>query len=146
MGEISLFLFKKYFKKVIDKNETSWYYINIERRDAKKEENKMTKRDLMKRGHQIARTLEGNYAARLSVGLKQAWEENKNPLNVVKSVLDETGIKYTANNWEKYGEKRIYVNLYYKNQTQKFYIDLKTKRTAGQSALYRHRLAEALGF
>lgn len=106
----------------------------------------MTKRDLMKRGHQIAKTLEGNYAARLSVGLKQAWEENKNLLNAVKSVLDEAGVNYTANNWEKYGEKRIYVNLYYKNQTQKFYIDLKTKRTAGQSALYRHRLAEALGF
>lgn len=106
----------------------------------------MTKRDLMKRAHEIARSLEGNYSARLSAGLKQAWSENKNPLNVVKSVLDEAGVNYSANEWKKYDCERIYVNLYYKNQTQKFYIDLKTKRTAGQSALYRHRIAEALGF
>ena len=105
----------------------------------------MTKRDLMKRGHQIAKTLEGNYAARLAVGLKQAWKENKNPLNVVKSILDEAGVNYTANNWEKYGEKRIYINIYFKNQTKKFYIDLLAKRAYGQSPL-RYRLAEALGF
>lgn len=68
-----------------------------------------------------------------------------NPLNVVKSVLDETGIKYTANNWEKYGEKRIYVNLYFKNQTKKFYVDLLAKRAYGQSPL-RYKVEEALGF
>ncbi|WP_339010532.1 hypothetical protein LIY46_09375 [Fusobacterium varium] len=105
----------------------------------------MTKRDLMKRGHQIARTLEGNYSARLSIGLKQAWAENQNPLYVVKSVLEEAGVNYSVNEWKKYNEKRIYVNIYFKNQTKKFYIDLLAKKAYGQSPL-RYRVAEALGF
>lgn len=106
----------------------------------------MTKRDLMKRGHEIARSLEGNYSARLSAGLKQAWSEKKAPINIVKEVLDNCEVNYSANEWKKYNCDRIYVNLYYKNQVQKFCIDLKIKRTSGQAAVYRHRLAEALGF
>ena len=39
---------------------------------------KATLRSIMKRGHEIARTLEGNYQARLSYGLKVAWAEYKN--------------------------------------------------------------------
>lgn len=32
---------------------------------------------IMTRAHEIARTLEGNYTARLSEGMKQAWSESK---------------------------------------------------------------------
>ena len=35
------------------------------------------KRNLMKRAHEIARNLEGDYRARMSLALRQAWRENK---------------------------------------------------------------------
>ena len=38
---------------------------------------KATLRSIMKRGHEIARKLEGDYWARLSYGLKVAWAEYK---------------------------------------------------------------------
>jgi hypothetical protein len=38
---------------------------------------KATLRKIMKRGHEIARKLEGDYRARLSYGLKVAWAEYK---------------------------------------------------------------------
>ena len=33
------------------------------------------KRNVMKRAHQIAKTLEGDYRARMSLALRQAWKE-----------------------------------------------------------------------
>jgi hypothetical protein len=33
------------------------------------------KRNLMKRAHEIARSLEGDYRARMSIALRQAWKE-----------------------------------------------------------------------
>lgn len=38
---------------------------------------------IMKRAHEIARTLEGDYSARLALALKSAWREAKNPVKVV---------------------------------------------------------------
>ena len=35
------------------------------------------KRNLMKRAHEIARSLEGDYRARMSLALRQAWKEEK---------------------------------------------------------------------
>ena len=35
------------------------------------------KRNVMKRAHQIAKTLEGDYRARMSLALRQAWKEVK---------------------------------------------------------------------
>ena len=35
------------------------------------------KRNVMKRAHQIAKTLEGDYIARMSLALRQAWKEVK---------------------------------------------------------------------
>ena len=35
------------------------------------------KRNLMKRAHEIARSLEGDYRARMSLALRQAWKEVK---------------------------------------------------------------------
>jgi len=41
----------------------------------KKQEVRKMKRNLMKRAHQIAKTLEGDYRARMSLALRQAWKE-----------------------------------------------------------------------
>ena len=41
---------------------------------------------VMRRAHQIARTLEGNYSARMSYSLKKAWEELRG--EVVNTVND----------------------------------------------------------
>jgi len=57
----------------------------------------MTKREIMRRAHEIARTLEGDYAARMSYGLRQAWMETR---------LIAAGGKL----WEKHGYRRIYFN------------------------------------
>ena len=35
------------------------------------------KRNIMKRAHEIARSLEGDYRARMSIALRQAWKEVK---------------------------------------------------------------------
>jgi hypothetical protein len=35
------------------------------------------KRNVMKKAHQIAKTLEGDYRARMSIALRQAWREEK---------------------------------------------------------------------
>lgn len=40
-------------------------------------------KEIMKRAHEIARTLEGDYSARLAMGLKSAWREVKDPVKVV---------------------------------------------------------------
>lgn len=37
----------------------------------------MTKREIMKRAHEIAKKLEGHYSARLVIALRQAWKEAK---------------------------------------------------------------------
>lgn len=37
----------------------------------------MTKREIMKKAHEIARQMEGHYHARLALGLRLAWKEKK---------------------------------------------------------------------
>ena len=44
------------------------------------------KRNLMKRAHEIARSLEGDYRARMSIALRQAWKEVKEVGNMVIKV------------------------------------------------------------
>src|SRR5690606_12460905 len=57
----------------------------------------MTKREIMIRAHEIARTLIGDYAARMSYGLRKAWMEAR---------LIAAGGKL----WEKGNMRRIYLN------------------------------------
>lgn len=57
----------------------------------------MTKREIMVRAHEIARTMEGHYTARMSAGLRQAWMEAR---------LIAVGGKL----WEKHGHRRVYFN------------------------------------
>ena len=44
------------------------------------------KRNIMKRAHEIAKGLEGNYRARMSLALRQAWREEKRVGNMVLKV------------------------------------------------------------
>ncbi len=55
---------------------------------------KATLSRIMKRGHEIARTLEGNYQARLSYGLKVAWAEYKGGNKVKKVSFEKNGIYF----------------------------------------------------
>lgn len=54
-------------------------------------------RKIMVRAHEIARTLKGDYHARMSYGLRMAWMERK---------LVAAGGRL----WEKHGYRRIYFN------------------------------------
>jgi|GEM_PF-2872116 len=56
----------------------------------------MTLQEIMKRAHEIARQCEGDYQARLALGLRQAWAEHR---------LTKIG-----NRWQKNGMDRIYFN------------------------------------
>jgi len=59
----------------------------------------MTRTDLagiMARAHEIARNCEGDYQARLAIGLRQAWAEYR--------------LQQLGNRWQKNGMDRIYFN------------------------------------
>ena len=51
------------------------------------------KRNLMKRAHQIAKGLEGDYQARMSLALRQAWKEEKGMGNEATELIAEFGLK-----------------------------------------------------
>ena len=68
----------------------------------------MTKREIMVRAWEIARELVGDLSARLSMAMKQAWEEAKGSSIVTK--LLAAGGKV----WDKKGH-RIYVSRIWKN-------------------------------
>ncbi|MGG3821113.1 hypothetical protein ABEU79_04885 [Geobacillus thermodenitrificans] len=43
-------------------------------------------KQIMKRAHELARMMEGDYVARLALGLRQAWKEAKQPKKAVLEV------------------------------------------------------------
>jgi len=57
----------------------------------------MTRRDIMVRAHEIARTLEGDYMARMALALRQAW-------------LEARLIQAGGRRWTKGEFNRIYFN------------------------------------
>lgn len=57
----------------------------------------MTKSDIMVRAHEIARTLDGDYTARMALALRQAW-------------LEARLIQAGGRRWTKAGHNRIYLN------------------------------------
>ena len=67
------------------------------------------KRNLMMRAHELARNLEGDYRARMSLALRQAWKEEKE-MEMVKLVGTEKQVAWAEDirreNIE-YLEKRI---------------------------------------
>lgn len=52
------------------------------------------KRNIMKRAHELARTIEGDYRARMSLALRQAWKEEKEGNKVENTRLQEIIKKY----------------------------------------------------
>ena len=56
----------------------------------------MTKREVMIRAHEIARTLEGDYIARMSEALRMAWAEARRPKFVKFVVGISKGTAYVA--------------------------------------------------
>lgn len=60
-------------------------------------------KELMIRAHQIAKTLEGNYSARMSIALKQAWSEFK----MKKETLTEQFENFLGFKFESPSDSRI---------------------------------------
>src|SRR5690606_21312239 len=78
----------------------SWRHdviMKVQGRDTEREATVMTKREIMVRAHEVARTMEGDYAARMSYGLRRAWFEAR---------LIAKGGRL----WEKAGMRRLYFN------------------------------------
>ena len=50
-------------------------------------------RNIMKRAHEIARNLEGDYQARMSLALRQAWEEERGLGNEVTELISKFELK-----------------------------------------------------
>ena len=67
-------------------------------------------KDIMKRAHEIAKALVGDYAAKMSMAMKQAWAEAKKATaktgKTVEEYLASLGLKV----WEKNNHRRIYIN------------------------------------
>ena len=57
----------------------------------------MTRREIMVRAHEVARTMEGDYSARMVLALRQAWMEARL-------------LKAGGRLWEKAGMRRLYFN------------------------------------
>lgn len=54
----------------------------------------MNKSNLMSKAHKIAKTLIGNYSARLSLALKMVWAEIKKGVKMVEMIGSEKQVKY----------------------------------------------------
>jgi len=76
----------------------------------------MTKREIMRRAHELARFMTGDYSARMVLALRQAWREAKaavkyevvSPSEIV--VRDAGAVaRLRLRRWTKYGKDRLYV-------------------------------------
>lgn len=94
--------------------------------------------EIMIRAHEIARTCEGDYAAGLSYGLRQAWAEYR--------------LLQLGNRWTKAGHDRIYFNdlaTWYGLRLDHYktgnisYAELDGERISNNSA---RQIASALGY
>jgi len=97
----------------------------------------MTKRDVMKRAHEIARLMVGDYAARMSYGLRKAWEEARGAVayevagrgEIVVRAAGCLPARLRLNRWTKYGKDRLYVSELRARVEKKYgYLDLLTWR------------------
>lgn len=79
----------------------------------------MTRREIMVRAHEVARTMEGDYSARMALALRQAWFEAR---------LIAMGGRL----WEKHGYRRIYLN----NLTELYGLEYDTYNTGNISAAW----------
>lgn len=68
-------------------------------------------KQIMKRAHEIAKELEGDYMARMSIALRMAWAEFRTETEKTEMGWKvETLIKMGASRWQKYGKDRVYLS------------------------------------
>lgn len=77
------------------------------------------KKQVMNRAIEIARTLEGDWIARMKMALKMAWaiikNESKKTMEEVAEMIRGRVNNVKVNVWERYGKRRIYVNKGFKD-------------------------------
>lgn len=88
-----------------------------------------TRKEIMVRAHEIARTLEGSYSARMSYSLKKSWEEAR--MTLTNQLEEYLGFKFESPANEKISEmyltKTIVVKYAdYKNNLSSFGYKVKT--------------------
>jgi len=97
----------------------------------------MTKREIMARAHEIARLMTGDYIARMSYALRQAWKEARGAAvcegvgrdEIVVRVAGCTPARLRLRRWTKYGKDRLYVSELRARVEKKYgYLDLLTWR------------------
>lgn len=81
---------------------------------------------IMTRAHELAAAMEGDYTARLSMALRQAWAEVRNEGKTIEARFAEIG----GNLWERHGHRRIYFN----NLTELYGLDLDYYNTGNISS------------
>jgi|SRR5690625_7218858 len=76
-------------------------------------------RQVMTKAVAIARTLEGDWVARMKMALKMAWaiikNESKKTMEDIAEIIKSKLNGVQVNVWERYGKRRIYINKGYKN-------------------------------
>ena len=97
----------------------------------------MTTRTIMARAHEIARLMTGDYIARMSYGLRRAWEEARGASHYEVVGRDEIVVRVTGctparlrlSRWTKYGKDRLYVaDVRPRYERTWGYLDLLTNR------------------
>lgn len=78
-----------------------------------------TLKEIMTRAHEIARTLEGNYSARLSYSLKKAWAETKEN----KTAEFEKFLGFTFNHKNDRLEMTTSITVKYADYKRNYYFD-----------------------
>lgn len=71
-------------------------------------------KELMVKAHQIAKTLEGDYQARLAIALKQAWAEKKSEKKIVIAKQTEKAKMLVLRFFDITGEERK-INTWFPN-------------------------------
>src|SRR5690606_15589713 len=99
-------------------------------------------RDIMIRAHEIARTMEGDYAARMSFALRQAWREAKvanealyelNDRGNIVVRMEDRGVTVVLrpNRWTRGNHDRLYMNEVRNGRASRFcHVDLNTGKVA----------------
>ena len=101
----------------------------------------MTQREIMARAHEIARLMTGDYLARMSYGLRRAWEEARGVSHyevvgrneIVVRVDGCMPARLRLSRWTKYGKDRLYVaDVRPRYERTWGYLDLVTGRFVWQ--------------
>lgn len=85
----------------------------------------MTKRELFKKAHEIARTFTGDYRARFALALKLIREG----AGKMEEKLEQPESVSRIRVWEKYGKKRVYFTAVARGtDTKDYYFDCSDRK------------------